>query len=65
MESDEKVVETGIKYALAVGKKIKERGYSAVTLNDVDGMKKLLGFPPAMVFMLLDYYFDVQTTPRK
>ena len=64
MKSDEKVVETGIKYALAVGKKIKERGYSAVTLNDVDGMKKLLGFPPAMVFMLLDHYFDVQTTPE-
>ena len=64
MKSDEKVVETGIKYALAVGKKIKERGYSAVTLNDVDGMKKLLGFPPAMVFMLLDNYFGVQTTPE-
>lgn len=61
---DDSVIEKGVKYALAIGKKVEERGYSAITLNDVDGMKKLLGFPPAMVFMLLDHYFGVQTTPE-
>jgi L-fucose isomerase-like protein len=58
------IISSGVKYALAVGKKIKERGYDAVTLIDVDGMKKLLGFPPAMVFMLLDHYYGVQTIPE-
>ncbi len=32
---------------------MRERGYQAISLIDVDGMKKLLDFPPAMVFMLL------------
>ncbi|HRX58167.1 MAG TPA: hypothetical protein P5075_05275 [Eubacteriales bacterium] len=58
------VIETGVKYALAVGKKIAERGYDAVTLIDVDGMKKLLGFPPAMVFMLLERQYGVLTIPE-
>ena len=53
-----------MKYALAIGKKIKERGYEAVTLTDVDGMKKLCGFPPAMVFMLLERWYGVMTTPE-
>lgn len=61
---DDVVIETGVKYALAVGKKIKERGYKAVTLIDVDGMKKLLGFPPAMVFMLLERNYGVLTVPE-
>lgn len=63
-ECDESIIETGVKYALAVGKKIEERGYEAITLIDVDGMKKLLGFPPAMVFMLLDHFYGVQTVPE-
>ncbi|MEN6418970.1 MAG: hypothetical protein ABFC73_08635 [Clostridiaceae bacterium] len=58
------VIETGVKYALAVGKKIKERGYKAITLIDVDGMKKLAGFPPAMVFMLLERNYGVLTVPE-
>ncbi|MEN6593685.1 MAG: hypothetical protein ABFC31_01880 [Clostridiaceae bacterium] len=61
---DDSVIETGVKYALAVGRKIKERGYNAVTLIDVDGMKKLLGFPPAMVFMLLERNNGVLTVPE-
>ena len=35
-----------------------------MTLIDVDGMKKILGFPPAMVFMLLEYYTNVLTIPE-
>lgn len=61
---DDSVIENGVKYALAVAMKIKERGMEAVTLIDVDGMKKLLGFPPAMVFMLLDHYCQVLTIPE-
>jgi L-fucose isomerase-like protein len=38
---------------LAVSDKARERGYQAVSLKDVDGVKKLLGFPPAPVFQLL------------
>jgi L-arabinose isomerase len=61
---DELIIVRGVTYALAIGRKIKERGYEAVTLIDVDGMKKLLGFPPAMVFMLLEHYYGVQIIPE-
>lgn len=40
-------------YYLAVLEIAKERGYKAISLKDVDGMKKLCGFPPAPIFMLL------------
>jgi len=40
-------------YYLAVKAICDERGYEAISLKDVDGMKKLLGFPPAPIFMLL------------
>ena len=63
-ECDDSVIEKGVTYALAVAMKIRERGYEAVSLLDVDGMKKLLGFPPAMVFMLLEHYCDVLTIPE-
>lgn len=63
-ECDDAVIEKGVRYALAIGKKIQERGYDAVTLIDVDGMKKLAGFPPAMVFMLLYHYYGVETVPE-
>lgn len=63
-ECDDSVIENGVKYALAIGMKIKERGWEAITLLDVDGMKKLLGFPPAMVFMLLEHYYGVLTVPE-
>ncbi|MEA4966101.1 MAG: hypothetical protein VB055_09805 [Oscillospiraceae bacterium] len=61
---DDSIIESGVKYALAIGKKIVERGWEAVTLIDVDGMKKLLDFPPAMVFMLLEHYYGVLTIPE-
>lgn len=61
---DDEVLENGVKYALAIAQKIRERGWEAITLIDVDGMKKLLGFPPAMVFMLLEHYCNVLTVPE-
>ena len=57
-------IERGVEYALAIAKKIQERGWEAVTLIDVDGMKKIEGFPPAMVFMLLEHYCGVLTIPE-
>jgi hypothetical protein len=60
----DEVIEKGVRYALAIGKKVAERGWDAVSLLDVDGMKKLLGFPPAMVFMLLEVWYGVETTPE-
>lgn len=63
-DCEDAVIEKGVRYALAVGKKIEERGYQAISLLDVDGMKKLLGFPPAMVFMLLERWYGVLTVPE-
>ncbi len=40
-------------YYLAVKEIAEERNYKAISLKDVDGMKKLCGFPPAPIFMLL------------
>ena len=38
-------------YYLAVKSLCDERGYDAISLKDVDGMKKLLGFPPLLLFL--------------
>ena len=57
-------IKQAVSYALAIGNKIQKRRYEAVTLNDVDGMKKLLGIPPALVLMLLDRWFGVCTIPE-
>lgn len=51
-------------YFLAVKQLIDERGYKAISLKDVDGMKKLLGFPPAPIFMLLADCEGVSTIPE-
>ena len=42
-----------VKYYLAIKEICCERGYDAVSLKDVDGFKKLLGFPPAPILTLL------------
>ena len=51
-------------YYLAVKQLIDERGYGAISLKDVDGMKKLCGFPPAPIFMLLADNANVSTIPE-
>ncbi len=51
-------------YYLAVKQLIDERHYGAISLKDVDGMKKLCGFPPAPVFMLLSDIAKVCTVPE-
>ncbi len=49
----EDTLHKGILYYLAIKQLVSERSFGAISLKDVDGMKKLLGFPPAMIFMLL------------
>ena len=51
-------------YYLAVKSLSDERGYDAISLKDVDGMKKLLGFPPAPIFMLLADEEGLCTVPE-
>ncbi len=51
-------------YYLAVKAICDERGYEAISLKDVDGMKKLLGFPPAPIFMLLADEENLCTIPE-
>ena len=51
-------------YYLAVKSICDERGYDAISLKDVDGMKKLLGFPPAPIFMLLADEEGLATIPE-
>jgi L-fucose isomerase-like protein len=51
-------------YYLAAKQIIDERGYDAISLKDVDGMKKLCGFPPAPIFMLLSDARKVSTIPE-
>ncbi|MEA4890751.1 MAG: hypothetical protein VB070_14935 [Clostridiaceae bacterium] len=63
-EFDQDILVKGAKYYLAIKKKIEERKYDALSLIDVDGMKKLEGFPPAIVFMLIADRLGLCTTPE-
>ena len=62
--ADDDFLKKGIAYYLAVRKIAEERKFDAISLKDVDGMKKLLGFPPAMIFMLLSDEIKVCTIPE-
>ncbi|OHD72619.1 MAG: hypothetical protein A2177_02440 [Spirochaetes bacterium RBG_13_68_11] len=62
--ADPAVLEKAVRYYLAVRDKARERGWRAVSLIDVDGMKKLLGFPPAPIFSLLSEDPGVCTVPE-
>ena len=53
-----------IRLYLAVMEKVRERGYSAVSIIDVDGIKKLMGFTPAGAMMLLADRGGVATIPE-
>ena len=51
-------------YYLAAKQIIEARGYESFSLKDVDGMKALLGFPPAPIFMLISNELGVSTVPE-
>ena len=62
--ADDNFLKKGIAYYLAIKKIAEENGYNAISLKDVDGMKKILGFPPAMIFMLLSDEMKLCTIPE-
>ena len=62
--ADENFLRTGIAYFLALKKIVAENKFDAISLKDVDGMKKLLSFPPAMIFMLLSDELNICTIPE-
>jgi L-fucose isomerase-like protein len=57
-------VENTVRLYLALKGKARERGYEAMSLIDVDGIKKLLRFAPAGVFMLLHEEENLCTVPE-
>lgn len=63
-DADTDVLKQAAAYYLAIKQIIDERKYKAISLKDVDGMKKLLGFPPAPVFMLLANEERICTIPE-
>ena len=54
----------GVRMYMAVMEKVKERGYTGISLVDVYGVKKLMHFPPAMVLMLLADKGGVASIPE-
>jgi L-fucose isomerase-like protein len=57
-------LEPGVRMYLAVLDKVRERGYAGISLCDVDGAKKLLHVPPAMVLKLLADEGGVASIPE-
>jgi len=57
-------VENTVKLYLALKGRIRERGYDALSLIDVDGVKKLLQFAPAGAFMLVHEEENISTVPE-
>lgn len=49
---------------LAMNRKIQERGYAGFSFNDVDGVKKLLGFAPAGAMTLLHERLNLPSVPE-
>ncbi len=62
--ADPATLEKGAAWYIAIRDKARERGWRAVSLIDVDGFKKLLGFPPSMIFTLLSEDPAVCTVPE-
>ncbi len=62
--ADDNFLKKGISYYLAVRKIAEEKFLDAISMKDVDGMKKILGFPPAMIFMLLSDEMQLCTIPE-
>jgi L-arabinose isomerase len=63
-KAQKQTLEKAARYFLAVRDIVSERCFDAVSLIDVDGMKKLLEYPPAPIFMLLGEKLGVCTVPE-
>ncbi|HPS52437.1 MAG TPA: hypothetical protein PLK08_02695 [Phycisphaerae bacterium] len=57
-------VENSVKLYLAIKRKIEERDFSGFSYNDVDGIKKLMGFAPAGAMTLLHETMDISSVPE-
>lgn len=57
-------LEKSARYYLAIKQIIEEQRYDGISLIDVDGMKKLLQLPPAMIFMLIANELGLPTIPE-
>ena len=53
-----------VRMYLAIKDLVEERGYKGISLIDVDGVKKLLKFPPGLVMSLLIDYENVAAIPE-
>jgi L-arabinose isomerase len=62
--ANEEFLNKGVSYYLAIKKLAESNKFDAISLKDVDGMKKLLNFPPAMIFMLLSDEMKLCTIPE-
>jgi L-arabinose isomerase len=60
----DKFLSTAAHYYLAIRSIAEAHQFNAISLKDVDGMKKLLHFPPAMIFMLLADEMRLCTIPE-
>jgi L-fucose isomerase-like protein len=58
------VFDPAIRLYLSIMEKVNERGYQAVSVIDVDGVKKLLQFPPALALTLLADQGGVASIPE-
>ena len=58
------ILEPSIRLYLAVMELVRQRHYQGITLNDVDGVKKLLGFTPAAALMMLSDLGGLTTIPE-
>jgi len=63
-EIDRAAFNQPIRMYLAIKDLVKERGYDGISLIDVDGVKKLLKFPPGLVMSLLVDYENVAAIPE-
>jgi L-fucose isomerase-like protein len=61
---DDEFLRKGITYYLAIKEIAEANHFDAISLKDVDGMKKILHFPPAMIFMLLADEMNLCTIPE-
>ncbi|MDD5727801.1 MAG: hypothetical protein PHV59_04470 [Victivallales bacterium] len=57
-------VENSVKLYLAIKRKIEERNYAGFSFNDVDGVKKLMGFAPAGAMTLLHDRINIPSVPE-
>lgn len=53
-----------VRMYLAIRDIVRERGFQGVSLTDVDGVKKLLKFPPGLVMSLLMDYDNLSAIPE-